>query len=579
MNTVIRMSRLYAPTLKEAPAEAELASHVLLLRAGMIRKNAAGIYTFLPLGQRVLRKVGQIVREEMDAIGSQEIMMPALQPAELWHESGRWDDYGPELMRLLDRHDRGFCLGPTHEELITSIVRNELRSYKDLPRSLYQIQVKFRDEIRPRFGLLRSREFIMKDAYSFHVDQDSLQEHYDEMSGAYGRICERCGLEYRPVDADSGQIGGSVSTEYMALAENGEADLVYCDCGFAADVEAATGRIEVIPSVDTGIELVHTPGIPTIAMLAEFMGVPEKATVKALSGKDGDGNVIVLFIPGDHELNDIKACNAIPGFDLLTDEEMLQAGLVKGFMGPVGLPEGVKVYADESLKASPYWLVGANKVDYHYKGAKMGEDFSVDVWADLCEIRYEDGCPLCGKPLEHARGIEVSQVFQLGTKYSEAMGATYMAEDGEERPFVMGCYGVGVSRTMAAIVEQYNDEFGIQWPISVAPYEVAVLPLVTGDDLVEPVAERIAAELAERGVETVIDDRPERAGVKFNDADLYGWPYQVVCGKRGVKNGNVELKVRATNEKVDVAIDEVVDMLVARITEERARYTHEAVTG
>ncbi len=577
MNTVIRMSRLYAPTLKEAPAEAELASHVLLLRAGMIRKNAAGIYTFLPLGQRVLRKVEQIVREEMDAIGSQEIMMPALQPAELWHESGRWDDYGPELMRLLDRHDRGFCLGPTHEELITSIVRNELRSYKDLPRSLYQIQVKFRDEIRPRFGLLRSREFIMKDAYSFHVDQDSLQEHYDEMSGAYGRICERCGLEYRPVDADSGQIGGSVSTEYMALAENGEADLVYCDCGFAADVEAATGRIEVVPSVDTGIELVHTPDIPTIAKLAEFMGVPEKATVKALSGKDGDGNVIVLFIPGDHELNDIKACSVIPGFDLLTDEEMVEAGLVKGFMGPVGLPEGVKVYADESLKASPFWLVGANKVDYHYKGARLDEDFSVDVWADLCEIRYEDGCPRCGKPLAHARGIEVSQVFQLGTKYSEAMGATYMAENGEEKPFVMGCYGVGVSRTVAAIVEQYNDEFGIQWPVSVAPYEVAVLPLVTGDGLVEPVAERIASELASAGIETVIDDRPERAGIKFNDADLYGWPYQVVCGKRGVKNGNVELKVRATNEKLDVAIDEVVDMLVSRIKEERARYTHEAV--
>lgn len=577
MNTVIRMSNLYAPTLKEAPVEAELASHVLLLRAGMIRKAAAGIYTFLPLGDRVLRKVEQVVREEMDAIGSQEIMMPALQPAELWHESGRWDDYGPELMRLQDRHERGFCLGPTHEELITALVRNELRSYKDLPKSLYQIQVKFRDEIRPRFGLLRGREFIMKDAYSFHTTQESLQEHYDAMSEAYARICRRCGLEYRPVDADSGQIGGSVSTEYMALADAGEAEIVYCDCGFAADVEAARGAIEVTPSVSTGIQMISTPGIGTIADLAEFMGIPENATVKALSGKDADGGIIVLFIPGDHELNDIKIGGLVPSFELLSDEEMLAAGLVKGFMGPVDLPEGVKVIADESLKNSSYWLVGANKKNYHFEGAEIGKDFQVDQWADLCEIKPEDGCPICGKPLHHARGIEVSQVFQLGTKYSEAMGATYMAEDGSEKPFVMGCYGVGVSRSMAAVVEQHNDEYGIKWPVSMAPYEVSVLSLVTGDDLVEPVATGIASQLAEAGIEVVLDDRAERAGVKFNDADLYGWPYQIICGKRGVKNGEVEVKVRETNEKMSLAIDDVVAQVVSLVEEQRALYTHEAV--
>lgn len=577
MNPVIRMSNLYAPTLKEAPVEAELASHVLLLRAGMIRKAAAGIYTFLPLGDRVLRKVEQIVREEMDAIGSQEIMMPALQPAELWHESGRWDDYGPELMRLEDRHDRGFCLGPTHEELITSLVRNELRSYKDLPKSLYQIQVKFRDEIRPRFGLLRAREFIMKDAYSFHTSQESLQVHYDEMSEAYARICERCGLEYRPVDADSGQIGGSVSTEYMALAESGEAELVYCDCGFAADVEAACGKIAVTPSVDTGIEMISTPGIGTIAALAEFLDVPENATVKALSGKDADGNLIVLFIPGDHELNDIKICGLVNGFEFLTDDEMIEAGLVKGFMGPVGLPEGVKIIADECLRDDPYWLVGANKVDYHYKGAQLDKDFTIDEWADLCEVKPSDGCPICGKPLHHARGIEVSQVFQLGTKYSEAMGATFMAEDGTEQPFVMGCYGVGVTRSMAAVVEQHNDEFGIKWPVSVAPYEVCVIPLITDDDLVFPVAERIASQLVEKGIEVVIDDRSERAGVKFNDDDLYGFPYQIVCGKRGIKGGEVEVKVRDTNEKLSMPIDEVVEHITRTVEGERARYTHEAV--
>ncbi len=561
MTNVMRMSKLYAPTLKEDPADAEIASHRLLLRAGMIRKTASGVYTFLPLGQRVLAKVSNIVREEMDAIDSQEIMMPALQPAELWHESGRWDDYGPELMRLNDRHDHGMCLGPTHEELITALVRNELRSYKELPCSLYQIQVKFRDEIRPRFGLLRSREFIMKDAYSFHATQESLQETYDDMSRAYGNICERCGLDYRPVEADSGQIGGKVTTEFMALANAGEAELVHCTCGYAANTEA--GECITMPTVYEvdSIEKISTPGIHTIEEVAAFLGIPETSTVKALSGKDAEGNLIVFFIPGDHELNDIKADRVVPGFDFLTDEEMEAFGLFKGSMGPVGLPENARVIADRCLKNVPQWVVGANEEGFHYVGARLGVDFTVDEWADLCVVKPGDSCPACGLPLGGARGIEVSQVFQLGTKYSVAMGANFMDEDGVEKPFIMGCYGVGVSRTVAAVVEQYNDEYGIKWPMSIAPAHVCVIPLTVGDELVTPAAEKIAADLAELGFEVVIDDRNERAGVKFADADLIGWPLQIVVGKRGLNEGTVELKRRQTGEKKSVALGTLAELM------------------
>lgn len=561
MTNVMRMSKLYAPTLKEDPADAEIASHRLLLRAGMIRKTASGVYTFLPLGQRVLAKVSNIVREEMNAIDSQEIMMPALQPAELWHESGRWDDYGPELMRLNDRHDHGMCLGPTHEELITALIRNELRSYKELPCSLYQIQVKFRDEIRPRFGLLRSREFIMKDAYSFHSTQESLQKTYDDMSRAYGNICERCGLDYRPVEADSGQIGGKVTTEFMALANAGEAELVHCTCGYAANTEA--GECITIPTVHevAGIEKISTPGIHTIEELAAFLGIPETSTVKALSGKDAEGKLVVFFIPGDHELNDIKADRVVGGFDFLTDEEMEAFGLFKGSMGPVGLPEGARVIADRCLKNVGQWVVGANEEGYHYVGARLGVDFTVDEWADLCVVKPGDSCPTCGLPLDGARGIEVSQVFQLGTKYSVAMGANFMDEDGVEKPFIMGCYGVGVSRTVAAVVEQYNDEYGIKWPMSIAPAHVCVIPLTVGDELVAPAAEKIAAELAVLGFEVVIDDRNERAGVKFADADLIGWPLQIVVGKRGLAEGTVEIKRRQTGEKKSVALAALAELM------------------
>ncbi len=564
MSEILYMSNLYVPTLKEDPADAEIASHKLLMRAGMIRKVASGIYAFLPLGMRVLQKVENIVREEMNATGAQEILMPALQPAELWLESGRWDDYGPELMRMNDRHDHGFCLGPTHEELITALVRNELRSYRQLPTTLYQIQTKYRDEIRPRFGLLRSREFIMKDAYSFHSSVESLQETYDQMSEAYGAICERCGLDYRPVEADSGQIGGKVTTEFMALADAGEAELVYCpNCDYAANTEVAECITQPLEYDVAAMEKISTPGVTTIAALAEFLGIDEAATVKALVGKDEKGQVIAVFIPGDHELNEIKIDRVFAGFQLLDDEELEATALPKGSIGPVGVPEGIIVAADQNLEKIARWVVGANEDGFHYVGAAQGEDFKVDVWADLSTAKAGDICPNCGTPLEEARGIEVSQVFQLGDKYSKALGAVYSAEDGSDQPFIMGCYGVGITRTLAAVVEQHNDEYGIKWPASVAPAHLCIIPLTVGDDEVYPAALRLAQTLKESfpKLEIVIDDRKERPGVKFADADLIGWPTQVVVGKRGLAEGKVEVKRRATGEKFDVSFDSLADSL------------------
>ena len=568
--TILKMSSTYAPTLKEDPAGADIASHRLLLRSGMIRQNGSGTYTFLPLGMRVLNKIQQIIREEMNAKGAQEILMPILQPAELWHESGRWDDYGPEMMRLTDRHDREICLGPTHEELITDLVRNELRSYKQLPCTLWQMQVKFRDEMRPRFGLFRTREFIMKDAYSFNATRESLDESYRDMEVAYARVNERLGIDYRMVTADSGEIGGNESIEFMALADAGESDLVYCDCGFAADTEAAECGVVMAPAQERALEKIATPGVHTIEELATFLDVPENATVKALSGKGADGRVYVMFIPGDHELNDIKANKAVAGWQLLTDDEMVAAGLHKGSMGPVDLPEGVGCVCDSSLKDVHAWAVGANEDGFHFLGAEPGRDFEPTLWADLVMAKPDDLCPVCGKKLKGARGIEVSQVFKLGTKYSEAMGATFMDEDGKEKPFIMGCYGIGVTRSMAAVIEQRNDDDGMFWPVSIAPAEVIVVPLSVGDELVDPLARDIAAKLDEEGIEVMLDDRDERAGVKFADADLIGWPYQVVIGKRGAKNGVVELKDRSTGEKREVSVEDIVAEVVRVVADAKA---------
>ena len=566
-----KMSQLYAPTLKEDPAEAELASHRLLLRAGMIRKTAAGLYSYLPLAWRSISKIEAVIRDEMEAIGAQEMMVPILTPAELWHESGRWDAYGPELMRIADRHGREFALGPTHEETFTDLVKNELRSYKQLPCTLYQIQDKFRDEMRPRFGLMRGREFIMKDAYSFSATQESLQECYEQEKAAYARIAERCGIYALPVVADSGQIGGDTSVEFMALADSGEAELVYCDCGFAADVEAAATKVPVTEGPGDGtLEKVHTPGLGTIEAVADFFGFPENGTRKSLALVAEDGTNIVAIVPGDHELNEIKAGKLFGAYHLMSDEELELAGLHKGFIGPVGLPEGVRLVCDESLRESVSWTCGANEVDYHYTGARPGRDFEVDEWADLVSVKAGDPCPHCGAALKSARGIEISQVFQLGTKYSESMGATFADEDGVERPFLMGCYGIGVSRTLAAVVEQHNDEHGICWPVCVAPYEVEVVPLAVNDDVVTPVVEKLVGELAAADLEVLLDDRKERPGVKFADADLIGIPYQVILGKRGVANGMAEVKVRETGERFDVPLDEVAVWLSERVVPARA---------
>ena len=565
----MKMSRLYAPTLKEDPAEAELASHRLLLRAGMIRKEAAGLYTYLPLAWRAIRKIENIVRDEMDSHDAQELMMPIMVDAELWRESGRIDAYGKELVRFDDRHGREFVLGPTHEETITALVRNELRSYKQLPVNLYHIQDKFRDEFRPRYGLMRGREFIMKDAYSFSATQESLQEEYDKMKEAYANICVRCGVHALPVVADSGEIGGDTSVEFMALADAGEASLVYCDdCGFAADDEAASTKVAVTEGPGDGtLKKVETPGLGTIEAVAEFFGFPKNGTRKSLALIDAEGKPVVAIVPGDHELNDCKAEHVFgKGYRMMTDEELDEYGLFKGFIGPVNLPAGIKLVCDSSLKDSKSWACGANEVDYHYTGACPDRDFTVDEWADLVTVLAGDPCPHCGKPLSAARGIEVSQVFQLGTKYSEAMGATFMDEDGKEKPLIMGCYGVGVSRTLAAIVEQHNDENGIIWPVSVAPYEVSVIPLDPKKEDCAAATDKLVKELIEAGLDVVVDDRDERPGFKFADNDLMGFPFQVVIGKRGLKNGTFELKDRATGEREDISIDEAAAIVAARVS-------------
>lgn len=564
------MSKLYAPTLKEDPADAELASHRLMLRAGMIRKSASGLYSYLPLAWRSLFKIEAIIREEMDAIDAQEMLVPILTDSELWEQSGRWDVYGPELMRMHDRHEHTFALGPTHEETFVDLVRNELRSYKQLPVTLYQIQDKFRDERRPRFGLMRGREFIMKDGYSFSSNQVSLQECYDQEKDAYAHICERIGLRCLPVVADSGQIGGDTSVEFMALADAGEAELVYCDaCSWAADVEAATANVTLASAGEGGLVRVHTPGVTTIAELADTLQLPEAATVKALALLDEKGTPVVVFVPGDHDLNDCKAEKLFGDYHLMTDEELEQAQLIKGFIGPVGLSADVVVYADKTLQDKAFWCCGANEKDYHLIHAQQGRDFSINSWADLISAKAGDGCPKCGAPLKAARGIEVAQVFQLGTKYSEAMHAYFMDEDGKEKPFVMGCYGIGVSRALSAIIEQCHDEHGIYWPMSVAPYEVEIVPLDTNDDLVWPAAQRLAQQLAAHGVEVLVDDRKERPGVKFADADLIGIPYQLICGKKALANGKVELKCRQTGERVEIALDEVVSYLAEKVASAR----------
>ena len=548
----MRVSKLYAPTLREVPAEAEVVSHQLMLRAGFMRKAAGGIYTYLPLAWRVLKKIERIVREEMDAKGSQELLMPIVQPAEIWQESGRWDVYGAEMFRLQDRHNRCFCLGPTHEEMVTTLIRGDVRSYRQLPLSVYQIQNKYRDERRPRFGLMRGREFIMKDAYSFDRDEAGLDKSYQDMYDAYTNIFTRCGLNFRPVEADSGAIGGSGSHEFMVIADSGEAEIVFCtSCDYAANVEKAElFPLEAQEEAMLTKEEVVTPDCKTIADVCAYLKLPVDHSVKAVAYNSEKG-LILCFVRGDHEVNEIKVINTCGVIDLemATEEQLAAAGTVGGYMGPVGIEnKKVIVVVDATVMKIHNVCCGANKEGYHFINVNPGRDFTPTYVADIRLIQEGDPCPHCGGEVSKARGIEVGQVFKLFTKYSSALKATYLDENGKEQPMVMGCYGVGVSRTMAAAIEQNYDDNGIIWPIEIAPYHVLVLPVNTKDEASAAKAEEIYMQLKKVGLETVIDDRNERPGVKFKDADLIGYPLRVVVGPKTLTEGKLEVKIRKTGE-------------------------------
>ncbi|RDV82474.1 proline--tRNA ligase [Ammonifex thiophilus] len=562
----MRLSTWLVPTLREVPAEAEVASHRLLLRAGFIRKVAAGIYTLLPLGKRVCSKIENIVREEMNRAGGQEILMPILQPAELWHRSGRWEVYGPELFRLKDRHGRDFCLGPTHEEMITALVAAEVRSYKQLPLLLYQIGNKYRDERRPRFGLLRGREFIMKDLYSFDRDWAGLEESYRKMYEAYTRIFTRVGLNFRAVEADTGAIGGSVSHEFMALAEAGEAVVVYCPdttCGYAANVEKAESLSSLEEIGEEGpIELVVTPGVRSAEEVAAFLGLPVKQIIKTLIYRTEKGLVAAL-VRGDREVNEVKLQNHLGVLELeLAGEDLVEeaTGAPPGFAGPIGL--SLPLVVDREVLHVKAGAVGANRPDAHYINVLPGRDFPVQDVADIRQVSEGDPCPRCGRPLLSVRGIEVGQIFQLGDKYSRALNAYYLDERGEKRPIIMGCYGIGITRTMAAVVEQHHDEEGIIWPVAVAPFQVLVLPVNYEEAPQRELAEEIYNLLREKGIEVLLDDREERPGVKFKDADLVGYPLRITVGRHAAE-GKVELKLRRTGENWLVSKGEVLEKVTA----------------
>jgi prolyl-tRNA synthetase len=571
----MRMSSLFLRTLRDDPADAEVDSHRLLVRAGYIRRIAAGIYSWLPLGYRVLRKAEQIVREEMDRAGAQEILMPIAQPLELWQRTGRDQAYGPMMFRLLDRKDTGYCLSPTAEEVVTSIVAQEYGSYRDLPVNLYQINWKYRDELRPRFGLLRGREFLMKDAYSFDLDLDGLKKSYQAMYDAYSRVFTRCGFTFRAVEAQSGEMGGSESREFMAVAAIGEDDFVWCtNCDYAANVEAARRGHDAlhtsVPAVDgsavPAMEEVSTPDLPGIAGVSEFLKVAPAAMLKSIAFVLESGEVGLALVPGDRDVNEyaLEAAVAPKKARLLGDDDWEnQPGLVRGYIGPHS-PGVSVVVADPSIKAEKGWVTGANKRDHHVRNALLGRDFSVDIWADLVTIVSGDACPKCGHELSVDRGIEVGHVFQLGTKYTEALDATYIDEHGETHPMVMGCYGIGVSRIVAAVAEENHDDNGLAWPAALAPYDVHLIVVPGRGDAAAGVvaeAERVYAGLQERGIDVLFDDRDASPGVKFADADLVGVPVQIVVGAKGVGRGVVERKVRATGERDELPLADVVRLL------------------
>ena len=560
----MRASRLLLATLKETPADAEVISHQLMLRAGLIRRLAAGLYTWLPLGLRVLHKVERIVREEMDRAGAQEVLMPAIQPAELWKESGRWDQYGPELLRLRDRHEREFCFGPTHEEVITDLARHELRSYRQLPANFYQIQTKFRDEIRPRFGVMRAREFVMKDAYSFHLDQASLDETYQQMYETYCRIFTRLGLDFRPVRADTGAIGGSLSHEFHVLADSGEDAIAFSDTGdYAANVELAEALPPPGPRPAPGraMEKVATPGAHSIEEVAQFLGVAPSQCLKTLVVHGTDGGLVALCLRGDHELNAVKA-EKLPQVAAplrFAEAEAIRAavGCGPGSLGPVGL--SLPVIADHAAACLADFVCGANEDGFHLTGVNWGRDAAEPEAADIRNVVDGDPSPDGRGRLVIRRGIEVGHIFQLGRKYSEAMNATVLDESGRAVVMTMGCYGIGVSRVVAAAIEQHHDERGIVWPEAIAPYQLALLPMNPHkSEAVRETAERLYRELVDAGIEVLLDDRGERAGVMFADMELIGIPHRIVVGDRGLKKGVVEYKGRRDTGSVDVPLDEVV---------------------
>ena len=559
----MKMSKLFVQTLREFPNDAEAISHKLLVRAGFIKKLANGIYTYMPLAQRVLTKISNIVREEMNASGAQELLMPFVQPAEVWQKSGRWQVYGKELLRCKDRHDNDMCLAPTHEEVITSVVSDVINSYKQLPLNVYQIQSKFRDEIRPRFGLLRGREFIMKDAYSFHTSQEDLEREYGVMAKTYTKIFNRCGLETKAVQSDSGAIGGSVSHEYMVLTDTmvGENDVFYCDsCDYSANSNHA---ISILPTevTDGGFskeEIVDTPNVKTIEDLAKFLNVNPNCILKAVA-YIYDSKPALVMIRGDKEIEETKLMNALNALEIRPMEESEVSELLNssaGFISYRGIDKTkVKVLFDNTAKGMKNFVLGANEKDKHIVGANLEEGIE---FVDVSVVKEGEYCPVCKKPLKVTRGIEVGNIFQLGTKYSKPMNACYTDVDGQLKPYIMGCYGIGVSRTMAAAIEKYHDDFGIIWPKEIAPYHVDIVPVNVEDELKARVANELYEKLCALGIEVVIDDRNERAGVKFKDADLIGFPIRITVGKT-ISEGLVEFKTRADGEMVKIPVNEAVE--------------------
>jgi prolyl-tRNA synthetase len=568
----MRYSEMFLPTVREVPSDAEIVSHQLMIRSGMIRKLTSGIYSMLPLGYRIVKKVQEIIRQEMDRAGAQEVYLPVVQPSELWQETGRWKMYGKELLRFKDRHSREYCLAPTHEEVITDLVRNEIKTYRQLPRNLYQIQTKFRDEIRPRFGVMRSREFDMKDAYSFDEDEVGAGLSYEKMYEAYCRIFTRIGLRFRPVEADSGNIGGSYSHEFMVIADSGEDALVFCSvCNYAANLEKAESAKPQEKTIDPvsfkSLDTIHTPNVRTIEEVSGFLKVTPQGIVKTLIFM-ADEKPVAVIIRGDEELNEIKlknylGCNSL---ELATDDTILKVtGSPKGFAGAIGIKS--EIIADYSILNMSNFIMGANKEDYHIINANAGRDFKVKDFADLRVVKEADDCPRCRKPLQLARGIEVGHVFKLGTKYSKAMKATYLDRNGKEQYMIMGCYGIGIGRTVAATIEQSHDEKGIIWPMSVAPFHGTIIPVNINDKPLLEAAEALYKALKDEGIEVLLDDRDERAGVKFNDADLIGIPLRVTIGPKRLKEGKIEVKMRKSDEVEVLTLEQAKEFIVKTVKE------------